>query len=232
MFSLVFPMDDDRLEQFKVTKQRYDKMPQEKEFIIPTRSEHAVALYLADNKLMDNVRLIPYTIKAGFNPSKAFNIGVREARYDQIIVSSPEVMPTTDVLTQLEDLIGQNVICQVWDEDENNKIFMSLVNTSFRNETPGYYFLAMFNKSDIEKINGWDEDFMKGYAFEDDDFGARWVRGGIPFITREDIQGVHQYHPRLETIHGGFGVNQRKYMENNNNNVIRCANGLIKLGIQ
>lgn len=231
MFSFVFPMDADRLPQFKVTKQLYDAMSQEKEFVIPTRSEFKVARYLDDNDLIKDVRLIPYQTKEGFNASKAFNIGVRAAKYNQIIITSPEVMPKTNVLSQLEELIGQNVICQVWDEDENNKIWMSLVHSGFRDQSPAYYFLAMFNKTDIEKINGWDEDFMKGYAYEDDDFGARWMRAALPFIVRDDIEAIHQYHPRHETIPNGFSINQRKLEKNNTNNVVRCVNGLIKLDI-
>lgn len=221
-------MDDDRLEQFKVTKRLYDKMPQEKEFVIPTRSEHAIALYLADNKLGDNVRLIPYTIDVGFNCSKALNIGVRAAKYEQIIITSPEVMPLTDVLSQLEELRGRNIVCQVWDENEDKVRGISLINRTFRSDSPAYYFLSMFNKADIEKINGWDEDFMAGYAYEDDDFGARWNRAGLPYEVHEDIQGLHQYHPRFETVSGGSAINQQKLLENNTNNVVRCNNGLNK----
>lgn len=222
------PMDTNRLEQFTVTKRLYDKMPQKKEFIIPTRSYDGVVKYLRAKKLMKNVRLIPYVVEAGFNVSKALNLGVLASKYDQIIITSPEVMPKTDVLTQLEELIGQNVICQVWDEDENHKVIASLVHRGYRDMTPAMYFLAMFNKKDIKKINGWDEDFMLGYAYEDDDFGLRWARAGLPFTINENIQGVHQYHPRSETIPGGMGINFTKMNQNTDNGVIRCANGLDK----
>lgn len=222
-------MDENRLEQFTHTKRAYDKMPQIREFVIPTRDEFMVGRYLDNHKLMNNVRLIPYAVKTGFNPSKAFNIGVREAKFDQIIITSPEVKPKTDVLGQLEELIGQNVVCQVWDENESHDTKVSLVNQNYRHETPGYYFLTMFNKSDIEKINGWDEEFMKGYAYEDDDFGRRWVRANLPFIIRDDIQAIHQYHPRGETIPGGLLTNYNRLVDNDNNGIIKCGNGIIKL---
>lgn len=227
-FSIIAPMDTNRLKQFTNTKRAYDKMPQKKEFIIPTRSYDKLKEYLTDNDLIKDVRLIPYTVKKGFNPSKAFNIGVREAKYDQIIITSPEVLPKTDVLGQLEELIGANVVCQVWDEDEKNQVVTSLVNESFRSETPAMYFLAMFNRKDIEAINGWDEEFMKGYAYEDNDFGERWKRAHLPWMVRDDIQGVHQYHPRGETIRGGMGINFEQYHRNNDNNITFCANGLKK----
>lgn len=228
MFTIITPLDDNRLELFKNTKRVYDAMPQKKEFIIPTRSEPVLREYLSEHNLSRDVRIIPYINNIGFNCSMALNIGVRNAKYNSIIVTSPEVKPVTPVLGQLEKLIGTNVVCQVWDEDEHGKVNGSLVNTKYKSETPGMYFLAMFNKADIEKINGWDEEFMKGYAYEDDDFGARWVRAAIPFVVRDDIQGRHQYHPRIVTIHGGTVINRHTFKKNNFRGIIRCSNGLIK----
>lgn len=228
MFSIITPLDTNRLEQFKHTKRVYDDFIQDKEFIIPTRSHDEVRQYLEDNGLMMNVHLIPYELERGFNVSKALNIGVRNAEYDHIIITSPEVKPLTNVLEQLEALAGQNVICQVYDQEEDGKTGISLVNQSFRSDTPAMYFLAMFQKKDIEKINGWDEEFLKGYAYEDNDFGARWVRAGIPFIIREDITALHQYHPRSETIRGGLQINLDKFNDNNAKGVIRPKNGLVQ----
>lgn len=219
-------MDTNRFKQFTVTKRLYDKMPQTKEFIIPSRKADQVREYLKANKLDKDVRVISYEHKIGFNPSKAFNIGVRNATFDQIIITSPEVKPKTDVLSQLEELIGTNVVCRVWDEDDSGKPLTSLVHHGYRDDSPAMYFLAMFNKKDIEVINGWDEDFMKGYAYEDNDFGERWKRAGLPFVVREDIEGIHQFHPRSETIKGGASVNFEKYNENNDNGVVACKNGL------
>lgn len=219
-------MDLDRLEQFSSTKRLYDAMPQKKEFLIPTRNADKLSEYLQEHDLIKNVRLLPYKTERGFNCSRALNIGVRNAKYPHIVVTSPEVKPLTDVLGQLENLRGRNVICEVIDEDENHKPVMSLVNKGFRNESPAYYFLAMFNKEDIEVINGWDEDFMNGYAYEDNDFGARWNRAELPYEINEEIKGLHQYHPRLETIQGGSNVNFAKYNDNNNKGIIKCANGL------
>jgi len=220
-------MDTNRLEQFKVTKLVYDEMPQVKEFIIPTRSELQVGRFLDDNKLMKDVLIIPYKHSVGFNPSKAFNIGVRSAQYDNIIITSPEVKPRFDTLEQLSQLLDKNIVCSVDDQDENGNL-KTLVSTTFRGESPAMYFLAMFRKEDIEKINGWDEEFMKGYAYEDNDFGERWKRAGLPFEVRDDIKATHQYHERGETIRGGTAINQLHFYHNTDDNVTWCANGLVK----
>ena len=231
MFSLIMPMDANRLEQFALTKKLYDPMSPVHEFIIPTRSRKEVEKYLKENKLMKNVRFVSYVTESGFNPSKAFNLGVRSAKYDHIIITSPEVRPDTEVLSQLSNYLGENVVCQVFDENDKGEVGELLVNSTYRSQTPAFYFLAMYNKKDIEAINGWDEDFMRGYAYEDDDFGARWVRAGLPFRFCDEIRGVHQYHPRSETVPSGGQINQAHLFENNSRGVIKCANGLEKLSL-
>ena len=226
-FSIIAPLDPNRLEQFTVTKRIYDEMPEVKEFIIPTRRDDEVKDWLQKHDLTYRVRLVPYAVDKGFNVSKALNIGVREARYENIIITSPEVKPTTPVLRQLSEVADQNVICQVFDQDPEGNLKV-LVSDGYRSETPAMYFLAMFQKADILKINGWDEEFMKGYAYEDNDFGARWVRAGLPFIVRDDIQAVHQYHPRGETIPGGMAINAQHYHDNTDAGVTWCKNGIIQ----
>lgn len=218
-------MDANRLDQFNQTKRAYDEFPQEKEFIIPTRNAKSVGIYLKKNNLMKDVRIIPYIHDIGFNPSKALNIGVRNAHYDNIIITSPEVKPITNALEQLSESLGKNVICEVSDQDQYGNLTL-LVSEAYRDSDPSMYFLAMFNKKDIETVNGWDEDFMAGYAYEDNDFGARWVRAGLPFEFRQDIRAIHQYHPRGETVSGGLEINKRKFQSNNIDDVTYCKNGL------
>lgn len=226
MFSIVMPIDTNRLEQFTKTKRVYDTYPQEKEFILPTRSYDEIYRYLEENNLLKDVKLIPYELEVFTSPVMAFNIAVRNAKYEHIIITSPETIPLTDVLPELEQLLGKNVVCQVFDQNEDGTMGISLVNKIFRGDDPGMYFLAMFNKSDIEKINGWDMEFMNGYAYDDNDFGARWKRAGIPFEINEDIKALHQWHPRYETIHGGLNRSARHFQENTDNNITYCKNGL------
>ncbi len=225
-FSIIMPIDDNRLEQFRVTKLIYDAMPETKEFIMPTRTKDKVHEYMWNHNLLKDVRLIPYTIDGAFNPAKALNIGVRESKYPNLILTGPEVKPITDILDQLSFYEGESVMCQCFDEDINGNL-TSMVNLNHKNWSPQPYFLAMFQKSSVEEINGWDEDFMAGHAWEDDDFGARWVRAGLPFTIREDIQAIHQYHPRGETSEGGDARNHALFDRNNLQGTIRPKNGLI-----
>jgi hypothetical protein len=191
------------------------------EFILPSRT-------LTPGEIMVpgvNIRIISYQWSGEFNPSMAFNIGVKSAVFDNIIISSPEVMPISDVVGELRKLERGNYVCQVFDEDKDGKRTISLVNKHMRGENPGMYFLALFRKEDILAINGWDEEFMGGCAWEDNDFGERFVRSGAKFEILEDIQAEHKYHFRLYL---SVDRNRKIYEKNKANNVVRCERGIIQ----
>ena len=230
MFSIVMPMDTGRIEQFTHTKQAYDEMREKREFLIPTRSAEELQEALEKRELMKDVRLIPYVFEGeSFNPAMALNIGCREAQYDRIVITCPEVRPTTKVLTQMAASPGENIVCQVFDQDEDRGIGMSLVNTGFRGDSPGMYFLAVFNKEDLLAVNGWDEAFMGGYAWEDTDFGMRWNRAALPFTVRDDILALHQWHPRPLGGGADWDVNAALHQANNQACVVKPQRGIVTL---
>ena len=53
-------------------------------------------------------------------------------------------------------------------------------------------------------INGFDEKFMEGYWYDDDDLTYRMWRLGVPYLFDDEIVGVHQHHdrPDLSTPRG------------------------------
>lgn len=221
MFSIIMPCEQDRLDLLSSTLEKYKKLgiPKNTEFLIPSRTIMAYP----------DCKVILYEHKGkDFNPSRALNIGVLYAKNDNIIITSPEVIPKTNVLKQLKEEIGNNIICQVFDTNDQGKITISLVNSKFRSGTPCMYFLALFNKKDIETINGWDENFMTGYAWEDDDFGRRFVRAGLQFKVRDDIQAIHQFHPRKD-MGSGWNNNKALLDKNDAEQIIKPKNGLKRL---
>ena len=225
MISIIMPLEEDRVDLFEKSIEVYVKQITKNvpiEFIIPTRTLKSI--YVEGVPTVT----VPYEWNEDtFNPAMALNLGVSHANYDTVIITSPEVMPITDVLSQLVDEIGNNVICQVFDQEEDGTTGMSLVNSNFRSNHPSMYFLAMFNKKDIETINGWDEDFMKAYGYEDDDFGCRFTRAGLTFKVRDDIQALHQWHHRPHSQEGVQKGSQLLY-QNSADGVIRPKNGMVK----
>ena len=166
-----------------------------------------------------------------FNPTMALNCGVKYAKYDNIIITSPEVMPLCNVIGELRKFEKGNYICKVLDEAQYGGLSMHggkkyLVGSDFRSVTPAMYFLGLFQKNNIYAINGWDMKFMQGYGFEDDDFGSRFMRAGFSFEVKDDIQAIHQYHPRGEQECDGWRSNQSLFDDNNKKNIIRVEYGI------
>jgi len=226
-FSIIMPTEKERVPLLMVTLAEYVKfgLPNDIEFIIPSRT-----LNVDDIKFPNvNIRIIPYQYEGNyFNPSMALNIGVNCATYENVIITCPEVKPYTNVLEQLSTHIRGNYVCQVWDLTSNGSRRISLVNTHFRGVSPSMYFLAVFKKEDLQTINGWDEDFMEGYAFEDDEFGDRFLRNGLQFKVKDGIVGEHQYHKRAEDREGQ-NINRKLWLNNNKRRLLKPKNGLDKL---
>lgn len=226
--SIIIPVDEPRLKLLYNTLNKYLTLnPVDVEFLIVTRSLilNDFAQYL---KVL-NIRIINYSWNAStFSQTMALNHGILAARSECIVVTSPEVMPSSDVISQLKALAGKNVVCQVFDTNEQGEVYMSLVNTNFRSQTPAYHFLAMYNKKDLEFINGWDEDFMMGQAYDDDDFGSRFSRAGIPWEMHDEITAVHQWHPR-NPIGELWAKDNARYLGHIADGVIQVKNGLYKL---
>ena len=228
MFSIILPFDMPRLDLLVKTLNKYKELgiPEGTEFLIVTRHQDTEELYMYMPDGI-NVRIIPYIWdKCTFNPSMALNIGVKRARHNNIIITCPEVLPLTNVLEQLKGNLGKNILCQVFDEGPDNQITMSLVNTNFRSEHPGLYFLAMFQKEDILKINGWDEAFMDFYAHEDVDFGHRFNRAGLKFEMHDEIQARHQYHTRGDGNSPLFYRGLEHLSYNDTNKIIKPKRGI------
>ena len=221
--SFVFPCDKERLPWMMKTLEKYKQFGnlEGTEFILPSRVLSAKDV----DGLGLNIRIVTYAWTGEFNPSMAFNVGVRAAAFDNIIISSPEVMPISDVVAELRKLERGNYVCQVFDEDVNGKRTISLVNKHMRGENPGMYFLALFRKEDILTINGWDENFMGGCAWEDNDFGERFVRSGAKFEILEYIHAEHKYHFRWYL---NVDRNKAIYEKNKADGIVRCKNGIEK----
>lgn len=61
----------------------------------------------------------------------------------------------------------------------------------------------------IRVIGGYDEAFMDGIAFEDDDIVWRLWRLGLPFVFTDQISGVHQHHHRPFLTEQGIAPDNR-----------------------
>ena len=52
-------------------------------------------------------------------------------------------------------------------------------------------------RDDVERVNGFDENFV-GWGYEDDDFARRLYKSGVaPFSAIEEARALHLWHPSL-----------------------------------
>jgi hypothetical protein len=67
----------------------------------------------------------------------------------------------------------------------------------------------------VRATGGFDEGYMGGFWYDDDDFNYRLWRLDLPFIFTDTIYGSHQHHERVELSGQGIAINaayhQRKY---------------------
>ncbi|NUQ66109.1 MAG: hypothetical protein HUU20_26910 [Pirellulales bacterium] len=226
-FSVVVPCEEDRLALFANTLRRYRELGLERyryEFVVPTRTLRSPGLL---DDLQVRHRLVPYSHRGEtINPSMALNLGVRHSQHETIVVQSPEVIAVSDVLGQFAALPEGNYVAQVWDLGPAGRRERRLAVPDFIEYTAGAYFLAQFRRADLAAINGWDEDFMGGYCFEDNDFGRRWHAAGLPVQLREKIVAEHQWHPRTSGITPGWKRNCRLYYRKKARGETWCRRGL------
>lgn len=224
-------MEEGRIPLYKNTMDEFEKygFPEELEILIVSRTIKDLAL--VEYKDID-VKLINYEWKgAYFTPSMGFNEGVKVAKYDNLVIAYPEVKPITNFFGILKGLPRKNYLSTVWDIGEKGNRTQVLVSKGFRYSTPAFYFLAVYKKEDILKINGWDEEFMKGYWYDDDEFGWRLHASGADWEIRSDIQGEHQYHSRAfytktKEDRMGMTLNQERYYSLIKGTLFKCKNGI------
>lgn len=164
--------------------------------------------------------------KGRHSPAYAFNLGVRLSKYNSVVLTSPEIMHETEVIEQLLDYVGSNVICKVRDVKQNGKFGIALVSSTFRADNPGMYFIGMYNKEDYETIGGIDEQFMEGESFEDTDFGVRFKAAGFDHIVCDQIVGHHQFHRRVTRRDNTYKTNRAIHFKNRDQKLIVANKGI------
>lgn len=221
--SIIVPCDGSRYELFKTTYATYmcHGIPfgLEVEFIMVSRTIQSCNLPL--------VRVVNYQhVGKYFNPAKALNLGVANSRYSNVFITCPEVKPVTNILEQFNKLGPGNYICRAYDQSDSGTI-SDLVCHGLKDHIPSMYFLGIFRKDDLLKINGWDEEFMVGSCWEDIDFGERFTRAELSFQVREEMKVLHMYHPRNYNT-PGWDLNWAVLQSNIAANLVRCKNGILK----
>jgi GT2 family glycosyltransferase len=147
-------------------------------------------------------------------PARAWNAGFRAATGDTFMCISSEVVLDPNAVSQMRELV-----------DEKTAVFGACHNSVATNlvvgAEPGLLvsshmarplgFIVCMPAARVRAIAGFDEAFMAGFWYDDDDFFVRLWQTGLNFLFDDRIHGTHLDHerPDLATPEG-----QRKIQAN------------------
>jgi hypothetical protein len=152
-----------------------------------------------------------------FNDSSpALNLGMKMARGERVVLSSPEVM--YEVRTNLDRM-------ESWPLAENHALICDVFDPAMAGDPqtrgmigggPGrrpLHFLGVYNRDFMLRIGGFEEEFLTGWGYQDTEFAHRFrANGGEFMFSGRAIRGFHQPHPRVETAdQRGVGIAKALY---------------------
>ena len=156
------------------------------------------------------------------NPCIPFNIGIREAKGGIIMLQNPECLHVHDVLTYINNHINDSnyitlsaygldpgstkMISESEDKDIIMKIYNALPQQPYTGgSNPGWYnhslyrplcyhFCSAITRSNMKKLNGFDERYANGIGYDDDEIFTRIRRLELNIIIEDNISVMHQFH--------------------------------------
>ena len=159
------------------------------------------------------------------NPCVPFNVGIRAAQGDKIVLQNPECLHVHDVLKCVdEELNDSNYIsmsCYAVDSKQNRsvpkhssngtleefmrtfpqKAYIGGDNAGWYNHSrfrpTHFHFCSALTRNNMKKINGFDERMAHGIGYDDDEIIQRIRMLGIQMIIKDDVSVIHQYHDSL-----------------------------------
>jgi glycosyltransferase involved in cell wall biosynthesis len=173
------------------------------------------------------IKRIEKSSKWYINPCITFNIGIREAKGDIIVLQNPECFHVHDVLTYLSENIDDtkyislsaygfnqycnNILPEYMTNDTVDKLLKSLPQLPYMGgDSLGWYnhskfrpvhfhFCSAISRNNMAKLNGFDERYAQGIGYDDDEIIARIRKLGLNLIIEDNISVIHQYHPAVWT---------------------------------
>ena len=158
-----------------------------------------------------------YNMDGYNNPAYAWNCALKEARGDHIIGMSSDCMPqawalaTIKRISSLEKLVWHPCVYDMGTSRRSGMAGRELCGPT-RISPFGWMFAT--HRKNIEGIDGWDEGYLKGIGFEDNDFMARLMLHVGRFVIDKSVSVWHQSHPDVfcDDDKKGWNIN-REYTE-------------------
>ncbi len=159
-------------------------------------------------------------------PAKAWNAGFKAATGDLFYCISSEVVQDERNIEKAKNLMIQ------WKGDGDpwarlDRVVFGACHNSVKTQLvtgadPGLLvsskmarplgFIVCMPAKNVRDIRGFDEAFMKGFWYDDDDFFLRMWKTGLDFVFDDSIHGIHLDHerPGLESAEGQAGIERNR----------------------
>ena len=157
-------------------------------------------------------------------PAKAWNMAFMVATGDVLYCFSSETVQAKGNLSEVRDILERKPVvihgkCECSCGPQGTEI-------NWGDAAPGNLFcdaahprplgfIWACRKSLVTDIGGFDEAFMPGFWFDDDDFFLRLFRLGVDFLFTDAVSGTHLHHERpslsQEKINLNLATMIRKY---------------------
>lgn len=161
------------------------------------------------------------------NPCITFNIGIREAKGEIIVLQNPECLHVHDILSYFDEHVDNSnyismsayglnpeltaTLPQYCENGTLQEFFSSLPQKAYIGGTAlGWYnhskfrpvhfhFCSAMSRTSMSKLNGFDERYAQGVGYDDDEIIVRIRMLGLKLIIEDNLSVIHQYHPSLWT---------------------------------
>lgn len=178
-----------------------------------TKDAHEGAMVYSDVLDGFSVRYVGIDGDPGWRgPATAWNHGFAAATSDLYYCISSEVVQDEGNVDKARELCdqGQTVAFGACHNSEPVNLVVGaepgLLVSSLMPRPLG--FICCMPADKVMEIKGFDEEFMKGFWYDDDDFFLRMWRSGVDFLFDDSIHGTHIHHerPDLQTQVGKKGI--------------------------
>jgi len=150
------------------------------------------------------------------NPCLPINVAVDNSNADIIVLTNPEVTHTERIFPQMIERLKtpwDYVIAACRQKKTGHWICGSHVQGTDNGRMPfprgsGFHFCTMFHRSLWELAGGFDEDYRKGQACDDNDWLWRLEDVGVNFIMCDHLV-VEHYDLDTKWPHGGLRRNKK-----------------------
>ena len=137
------------------------------------------------------------------NPALAWNRAIAEARGKRLMFLSSDCMLPEFAVAEAKKCRDFYWLASVMDQATN------LMYVCEKKPIPLHFFSSC-KKEHVEAIGGFDGEYLKGMAFEDNDFGARLGLHCGQALIDTSVLCIHQSHPPIAYSDGLLGLHRNE----------------------